>query len=247
MKVYHIVYEPSFHSLDVHFWLPCNLKCNACYTHYEKLDFGLFDDPIAHIAGKSPTPPPERYYSLDEVISSIKGLTVERTIFMGTEPALDPEMPLLAKALHEEFNSYNIMLTNGLKLADMRYLDEIIFSLKAITPEEHKSYTGVENRRILQNFIMLYQTGKKLQAETVLIPGLIEANEVEKVAQFVASLSPDIPLRIDAYFPVGNNPWRAATRQEVEEAAAIAGRHLNKITCLTLDLKRSGDKPLQIL
>jgi pyruvate formate lyase activating enzyme len=247
MKVYHIVYEPSFKSLDVHFWLPCNLKCRACYTNYETQDFGLFDDPIAHIAGKALTSPPRRFYRLEEVKSAIKGLVIERAIFMGTEPALDPEMPCLAECLKHDFGAYNIMLTNGLKLADMCHIDEIIFSLKAVTPAVHKAYTGVDNRRIMQNFAVLYKTGKKMQAEMVFIPGLIEADEVERVAQFVASVSPDIILRIDAYFPVGDNPWRAATKNEVEDAAMRAQKHVKKVSCLTLDLKRTGDKPTRIL
>ncbi len=246
MKVYHVVYEPSFKSVDIHFWTKCALACRACYTNYETLDFGLFDDPTASIACKSVLKPPTRFLTLDEVMGLLRGREVERAIFMGTEAALDPEMPALARALHQEFHSYNVMLTNGLKLADMSDVDEVIFSIKAITPALHKEYTGKDNAEILGNFARIARSGKKLQAETVLIPDYIDAAEVESVARFIAGIDRNITLRIDAYFPVGKNPWRAATAIEVEEAAHLARKHLDKISCLTLDMKRTGDKPLRL-
>jgi pyruvate formate lyase activating enzyme len=246
MRVYHVVYEPSFHSVDIHFWTKCTLACRACYTRYETLDFGLFDDPIAHIACKSPEAAPTKFLPLAGVLALLKGKQVERAIFIGTEAALDPEMPALAKDLHDEFHSYNVMLTNGLKLADMSDVDEVIFSLKAVTHSVHEEYTGRDNAQILRNFEALALSGKKMQAETVLIPGLIEAEEIERVAKFIGGIDRRITLRIDAYFPVGDNPWRAATADEVEQAAALARKHLDKISCLTLDMKRTGDKPLRL-
>ncbi len=247
MKVYHIVYEPSCESVDIHFYLPCNLRCAACYTKYETLDFGLYDDPIAMIAAKGQVPPPAHFLSFAEVMARLRGLSIKRAIFMGTEPALDPEMPQLAQALHRDFGAYVVMLTNGLKRADLTDVDEVIFSLKAVTPEIHKTYTGVDNARILANFRTLAQRGQKMQAETVYIPGLIEAPEIERVAQFVGSVNPALPLRIDAYFPVTGCPWRAATREEVEGAAKLAQKYVAKVSCLTLDMKREGTKPLRIV
>jgi pyruvate-formate lyase-activating enzyme len=246
MKVYHVVYEPSFKSADIHFWTKCTLACRSCYTRYETLDFGLFDDPIASISCKPAQKPPSRFLTLSEVAGLLRGRKVERVIFMGTEAALDPEMPELARALYDEFHSYNVMLTNGLKLADMKDVDEVIFSIKAISPALHREYTGKDNAAILKNFRELARSGKKLQAETVLIPGLIEAEEIGRVAAFIAGIDRDITLRIDAYFPAGDNPWRAATAGEVESAALLARKYLKKVSCLTLDMKRTGDKPMRL-
>ncbi|MCL2149664.1 MAG: radical SAM protein [Dehalococcoidia bacterium] len=247
MKVYHIVYEPAYRSADIHFWTACNLKCRACYTRFETLDFGLYDDPIARIADKTPDEPPQRFLSCEEVESKLKDLPLERAIFIGTEPALDPEMPCLANILHREFGCYNILLTNGRHLAELTDIDEIIFSIKAVSPVLHRIYTGRDNRRILDNFALLARKGVRMQAETVLIPGLIEAAEVERVAEFVAGVDPSITLRIDAYFPVPGCPWRAASRAEVEEAAELARRHVQKVSILTLDMKRTGEKPLRLV
>jgi pyruvate-formate lyase-activating enzyme len=165
---------------------------------------------------------------------------------MGTEPALDPELPALAEALHRKFNCYNIMLTNGFKLIDLEHIDEVIFSIKALSERLHRDYTGKSNKAILRNFATISGLGKKLQAETVLIPDYIDAYEIERVARFIGNIDSSIPLRIDAYFPVGDNPWRAATAGEVEAAAVLARKHLNKVNCLTLEMKRIGDKSIRI-
>ena len=246
MKVYHIVYEPTFKSVNIHIWTKCNLGCHACYTYYEKLDFGLFDDPISLIATKSRGGTPTKFLSLDEVLELLNGLKIEFAIFMGTEPALDPELPSLAKALHNEFHCHNIILTNGLKLTNLEHIDEVIFSIKAYSDDLHQDYTGKSNKNILKNFITIHSLGKKLQAETVLIPDYIGADEVERIALFIASVDRNIPLRIDAYFPVSDNPWRAASNAEVEEAAELVRKHLNKVSCLTLDLKRIGDRAVRV-
>jgi len=47
MKIYHVVYDPSFKSVDIHFCTKCTLVCRTCHTCFETLDFGLFDNPIA--------------------------------------------------------------------------------------------------------------------------------------------------------------------------------------------------------
>ena len=246
MKVYHIVYEPEYKSANIHFFTACNLRCRGCYTRFETIDFGLHDDPIAYIANKAEEAPPSLFLSREEVMEKLQGLPLERVIFIGTEPALDPEMPELARALHSEFGCYTIMLTNGLFLPDLGDIDEVIFSIKALTPEVHRAYTGVDNSGILDNFALLAKSDIRMQAETVLIPGLIDALEIERVAGFVAGVDPEIILRIDAYFPVPNCPWRAATREEVEEAALRAGCHLKKVSILTLDMKRTGEKPKRL-
>ena len=39
-----------------------------------------------------------------------------------------------------------------MKLADMSDIDEVIFSIKAISPDLHRAYTGKDNAAILENF-----------------------------------------------------------------------------------------------
>ena len=247
MKVYHIVYEPALKSVTIHIWTECNLRCRGCYCEYEKLDFAIVNYALSRVATKSPVDPPTQFLSLDEVMGLLQGLDFTRALFIGTEPSLDPELPALTKALHDKFHSYNILLTNGVKLTDMEHIDEVVFSLKAYSEDIHRDYTGKSNKKTLANFVTVSRLGKKLQAECLLIPDYIDAVEIERVAKFVASVDRDINLRIDGYFPVNGCPWRAATAEDVEEAAELVRRHLNKVNYLTSDMERIGDKPIRIL
>ena len=245
MNIFHITYEPIYKTLDLHFW-KCNLNCRGCYKNYEIYDLGLVDNAIEKMATKSLAQEPERFLPYDEVIRLTEELEIKYAIFMGTEAAIDPELPGLARSLHNRHNSYNILLTNGLKLTDMTDIDEVIFSLKAFSDETHREYTGKSNKKILANFKKIYDTGKKLQAETVLIPEYIDSEEVEELARFVGSIDKDLTFRVIGYFPVPGCSWRAATGEDVEKAAELARKHLNNVTCMTSEMKGDNWKPKRI-
>ncbi|MCX7912803.1 MAG: radical SAM protein, partial [Dehalococcoidales bacterium] len=83
-----------------------------------------------------------------------------------------------------------------------------------------------------------YRTGTRLRTESILIPDYIDRAEIEKIAIFIAGIDNTIPYRIDAYVPVGDNPWRRPTPQEMEDAVRVARRHLKSVSCL------NGDEPL---
>ncbi|AHB13023.1 radical SAM protein [Dehalococcoides mccartyi] len=247
MKVYHLIYEPSYRSAVFHHWTECNLGCKGCFCKAEKLDFGLFPDALERLKNRPPETAPERFIeSTEEALGILSGYPVERAVFIGTEPTLDPELPALAKALHRKYGSYNILLTNGVKQCALSDMDEIIFSLKAVTNDIYKAYTGRSNEKTLENFKKVHASGKKLQAECLLIPGLIEADEVEKIAVFIAKADKDITLRIDGYFPIPGCPWRGASTEEVAEAAKRALKHLSKVNYLTADLPRQGEPPVRL-
>jgi pyruvate-formate lyase-activating enzyme len=176
--------------------------------------------------------PPEQFLGFAEVTEIVKGLKVEEAIFMGMEPTLDPELPLIAKALHHESKSYNILLTNGFKLPSLKHVDEVVFSIKAYTDGIHRDYTGRSNRQALTNFQQIACSKIRLQAESIFIPEYIDLFEIERIAQFIAEVDRDIPYRIDAYLPVGDNPWRRPTAEEMEEAVKVARKHLAMVSCL---------------
>jgi pyruvate-formate lyase-activating enzyme len=152
----------------------------------------------------------------------------------------------LARVLHDQCGSYNILFTNGLKLPDLSDVDEVIVSLKAITPEIYRDYTGADNAKTLSNFRRIYEMGKKLQAEILFVPGVVEEDEIEKAAGFVASVSRDIPFRINGYLEVNGVPYRAALPAEVQKAAAKAEKHLAKVNHLSADMPRVGEKTIRV-
>ena len=233
MNVYHITYAPMVRTIYLHFW-GCNLSCRACLLKKELYDCHLAEtrDSIFNRTEKRPRMP-ESFLDLPEVMQILEKLDISQVVFMGAEPTLDPQLPQLAEALHREFASHNVLLTNGFNLIDLRHIDEVVFSLKARTNTLHRHYTGKSNKKALENFIKLHQSGTKLRTESIFVPEYIDYTETENIAKFIAKVDKSIPHRIDAYIPIGDNPWRRPTPQEIEKAASIARKYLLNVSCLT--------------
>ena len=237
MNIYHITYGPDAKNICLHFW-GCNMSCRGCLCQKEIYDCHLEETKDAIFEErKKPAEKPVRFLDFNQVLDILKNLDFSQVIFLGMEPTLDPELPKLAEALHKEFHSYNILLTNGLKLIPREHIDEVVVSIKAYRDDLHRDYTGVSNKEILGNFAKLYSWGKRLRAESVLIPDYIDCDEIDLIAQFIAGVDKTIPYRIDAYFPAGDNPWRRAMPKEVEEAVKVAKKYLLNVSCLKGDEK----------
>ena len=233
MNVYHITHSPRVGIAHLHFW-GCNLNCRACLLKKELYDCHLIEtkDNIFNATKESPQSP-ERFLSLEEVVRILGKLDVRQVVLMGAEPTTDRELPQLAQALHKEFGSDNILLTNGFIFADLKHIDEVVFSLKAHSDKLHRHYTGKSNEKALENFVKYHQSGVKLRAESVFIPDYIDCPEIENISKFIAGVDKSIPYRIDAYIPIGDNPWRRPTSEEMEKATSLARKHLDHVSCLT--------------
>jgi pyruvate formate lyase activating enzyme len=232
MNIYHITYAPAVKTVHLHFW-GCNLNCRACLRLKEIYDCHLGETRNSIFnKDKETAETPQRFLGLEEVMKILERLEVASVIFMGAEPTIDPQLPPLAEALHREFKSYNILLTNGFKLIDLGHIDEMVFSIKAVADSLHRDYTGKSNKKALSNFVRLNQSGIRLRTESIFIPEYIDSLEIENIARFIAGVNPAIPYRIDAYIPVGDSPWRRPTAGEMEEAVTVAERYLANVSCL---------------
>jgi pyruvate-formate lyase-activating enzyme len=212
------------------------MTCRGCLCQKEIYDCHLEETKDAIFEErKKPAGKPACFLDFHQVLDILKNLDFSQVIFMGMEATLDPELPKLAEVLHKEFQSTNILLTNGSRLIPMEHIDEVVLSIKACEDDLHRDYTGVSNKEVLGNFAKLYSRGKKLRAESVLIPKYINCSEIERIAEFIAGVDKTIPYRIDAYFPAGDNPWRRAMPEEVEKAVEVARKHLVNVSCLKGD------------
>jgi len=231
--IYHIAYAPEAKILHLHFW-GCNLRCRGCVRQKEIYDCHIRKTGGAVFqGGKKSEGKPMHFLDIAKVKNILKEVAFSRVILMGMEPTLDPELPQLTELLHQEFHSYNVLLTNGLRLVPLKHLDEVVISIKAYHDDIHQDYTRVSNKEILQNFIKIYSSGKKLRTESVFIPDLIDCSEVENIAKFIAGVDKNIPYRIDAYIPIDGSPWRRPTPQEMERVVGTARQYLANVSCLT--------------
>ncbi|MBC7318404.1 radical SAM protein, partial [Candidatus Bipolaricaulota bacterium] len=83
----------------------------------------------------------------------------------------------------------------------------IKFDLKAWSPGVHYALTGALNSQTLANFSRVAEFfGERpevplLVASVLLVPGYVDAEEVRPIAEFVASLNPEIPMSLLAFYP----------------------------------------------
>jgi pyruvate formate lyase activating enzyme len=118
------------------------------------------------------------------------------------------------------------------------------FDLKAFDGGVHEALAGVSNRRTLENLARAAaRLGERPEpplvvASTLLVPGYVDAEEVGRIARFLAGISPRIPYSLLGFGPaflMGDLPCTSLEHAEEAEAAArdaglervrIANRHL---------------------
>ncbi|MEN8614003.1 radical SAM protein [Dehalogenimonas sp. THU2] len=228
-NIYHIGYTQAIKEVSIFFW-GCNFKCKGCLCHKEIRNYLLKEN--LHLFNEEPkgiAPFPDKFLDVDEVAQALEGLDFNRVLLEGQEASLDPAYPLLTETLHKKFGSRNILCTNAYKIPSLEHTDELQIGLKAFTDRVHRDYTGKSNKKVLDNFTSLYRSGRKLTVSSIFIPEYIDAEETERIAEFLASLDKNIPYHILAYFKAGDSPWRRPTHDEIDQAASLARKHLNRV------------------
>lgn len=120
----------------------------------------------------------------------------------------------------------------------------IKFDLKAYDETLHRVLTGASNARTLENIARAARRIRErpepplVVVSTLLVPGYVDAAEVERIARFVAGLDPEIPYALLAFAPsfaMADLPTTSARHAAEAEAAArraglrrvrIGNRHL---------------------
>ncbi len=111
------------------------------------------------------------------------------------------------------------------------------FDLKAWSEQLNKALCGVSNRQTLDNFKMIGEKfyGKRrelpvLSASTLLVPGYIDAEEVENIAKFMSEIDPSIPYTLLAFYPCYvMNDLPITTRKQATECKQAAEKYLKKV------------------
>jgi pyruvate formate lyase activating enzyme len=140
--------------------------------------------------------------------------------FFGGDPSCQIEHALAAARLARKRREGDILRicweTNGsvsrARLEEMAEISlesggTIKVDLKAWDEPLHRALCGVSNRRTLKNFEHLSAwTDRRpdpplLVASTLLVPGYVDADQVARIASYVAKLDPGIPYALLAFHP----------------------------------------------
>ncbi len=212
------------HNLAV-FYASCTVDCLFCQNwHFRETD-------------------PARSTCL--TAAELAGAANSRTYcvcYFGGDPASQMAHALAASRLLAERGVVVCWETNG--SARPRLMDRALdlslstggcvkFDLKAHDDNLHRALTGASNSRTLENFTRAAVRFDErpepppVVASTLLVPGYVDAEEVGRIARFIAALNPAIPYALLGFAPHFFFPDlpRTSVRHadEAEAAARAAG------------------------
>ncbi|MBN2072378.1 MAG: glycyl-radical enzyme activating protein [Actinobacteria bacterium] len=140
------------------------------------------------------------YMTVDEVFDTVKrdyifylntggGVTVT-----GGEPTSQAEFLIDFLKKCRENNIHTALDTCGFtewkKLDEiLKYTDLILYDLKQMDPEKHLLYTGVDNKKILENLVKIDQKGLPVWIRVPVVPGYTDDEDnFNKIASFLKGL-----------------------------------------------------------
>lgn len=188
--IYHIVQfsdGSAYAMFDI-----CDWKCVYCVRNVSPWCTSLPEDTIKTLNRMK-----IKHLNINELLEILKENSVKLVFLGGGEPTQDPKLKVIMN--HLKINGIGSwLITNGELLDDEIFLlsDGITFSIKAIDEIVHIRLTGKSNKNTLKNY-QRYGKSEKVIAETVFYPGLVDCEEIQKIAKFVHDVNPDARFRID--------------------------------------------------
>jgi pyruvate formate lyase activating enzyme len=222
MPFYKVTYSAQYRRATVHNH-GCNFRCVGCaYKIKPDVEVG-------------------QYPSLAQVQEALRSVDAERDHFMGGEPTTCADLPAALRFCQEELGLRTYLgHTNGWAIP-LQHLNGANVSFKAHTPAIHESYTGRPAGPVYESFRRAHDAGLELKASCVSIPGLVDLDEVGRIAAFVASCSPAIPFHIMGYIPIPGTPWPRPTDEQMAAAVAVARQHVQQVGFSHLTLEQAQD------
>ena len=181
----------------------CNLRCPFCQN------FSISQN------GRDAFPPviatPEQLASKAAELKSRNNIGIA---FTYNEPLLSWEFIRDTSRLVHENGQKNVVVTNGnfsVEIAEnlAGIVDAYNIDLKGFTPEWYRKLGG--DLEMAKAFITEAVKNAHVELTTLIVPGENDTpEEMESIARWIASLSPDIPLHVSKFFP----RWNMVDRNE---------------------------------
>jgi pyruvate formate lyase activating enzyme len=161
--------------------------------------------------------------NIDEIIKRINSLSTEFTseeiveealrtgcrgiAYTYNEPAIFIEYARDTARLAKKKGLANIFVSNGFESAETfeyikSYLDAINIDLKSFRNDFYRKICHAKIAPVLENIKRYFEAGIETEVTTLIIPGHNDTDEeLTDIADFLVSVSPDIPWHISAFRP----------------------------------------------
>ena len=167
-----------------------------------------------------------RQVTVDEIMRTVRRETVTMdqsgggVTISGGEPMMQSEflIGLLdacgREGIHRAVDTTGLTRTETL-LEVAKRTDLFLYDLKLMDPEKHATFTGVDNRLILDNLKTLAASGARINIRIPLILGVnADEDNIRQTAEFVASLAGDKkPVSLLPYHDIASHKYGKLGRQ----------------------------------
>ena len=196
----------------------CNFRCTFCQNHALSQRPATFKD-----CPGDPVKPSELVHlAMDRGCRSLSYTYTEPTVFYE----LTREAGLAARAAGLK----NVYVSNGYMsreaIGEMTdFLDAINIDLKSFSDDFYRRYCGGRLQPVLDSIRDLHGAGVWVEVTTLVIPGLnSDERELRPLAEYIASVSPEIPWHVSAFHPDYQLTDRPRTPAGLLETAYRIGR-----------------------
>ena len=196
----------------------CNLSCDFC----QNAEISQFESSTQYIN-------PEE---LAAIVAKSQTIGVAYTY---TEPLIWFEYLMDCAPLVHKAGKKNVLVSNGIINAEplqelIPFIDAINVDLKSFDAEFYRKFCNGFLKVVLQNIKELYNAGVWLELTNLVIPGLNDnVEEFKAMVDWIANVSPSIPLHISRYFPHYNRDNPPTPAKTLLQFYEIAKAKLNYV------------------
>jgi pyruvate formate lyase activating enzyme len=164
-----------------------------------------------------------------------------------TEPLVWFEYLVAAGSLAHKKGLKNMLVTNGIiNEQPMKELipliDAMNIDLKSMNPEFYRTYCHIDGLDAVLRTITMAAKSCHVEVTNLVIPGLNDSEEETRaLVEFIANLSPAIPLHFSRYFPSHKMKIPSTPIETLERAAEIAREKLYYVSLGNVGLRSDSD------
>jgi pyruvate formate lyase activating enzyme len=201
----------------------CNFRCDFC----QNFDISQASKQ-GSISGQDITP--------KEIVNEAIKTKCKSIAYTYNEPAIHIEFVKEVAILAKKKGLKNILVTNGYFSKESfdyikNYIDAVNIDIKSFSEDFYKNICGGRLQPVLDNIKWFHQAGIHIELTTLLIPGENNSKEeLEKIAQFIASIDKNIAWHISRFFPRYKMINKPITQiDSLELAYKIGKRYLKNV------------------
>ena len=224
--LYH--FFPGEMVLSVGFW-GCSLRCPFCQNYHISQNAREGSDYVS----------PEK---LVELAINRHSFGIAYTY---SEPLIHMEYLMDTARIAKKKGIKNILVSNGYVNPDpamefLELLDAANIDLKSFNPDFYKNELGGKLEDV-KRFLAQAAGRISLEVTTLVIPTKNDSlSEIGEIAEFLASLNPDIPYHLSCYYPTYHYTLPPTSATKVSELAERAKKHLHYVYLGNVGLKETN-------